>query len=146
MTSPALTVYLVSRLYYAARSKIDSALSDLDITSVQYTVLSLLRDRDHLSSADIARRYFVKPQSMNQIIFSLERLDLIVRTADPENRRILRVRLTAKGKGLLATCDDRINQIEGAMLDGLSASDVERFREIGFAILHNSYGGGEPEA
>ena len=146
MTSPALTVYLISRLYYAARSKIDSALADLGITSVQYTVLSLLRGRDHLSSADIARRYFVKPQSMNQIIFSLERLDLIVRNADPDNRRILRVQLTEKGTTLLAACDERINRIEGAMLDGLSPEQVEAFRATGFAILRNSYGRGEADS
>ena len=61
MTAPR-AIYLLSRLHYALRKKIDTKLAPAKLTAVKYTVMSMLRGRKSLSSAEISRRYSVTPQ------------------------------------------------------------------------------------
>lgn len=55
----ALTLYLVKRLELAIRARMDEVLRPHGLTTLQFTALTALRDRDGLSSAQLARRSFV---------------------------------------------------------------------------------------
>ena len=79
----------------------EDLLRPLGVTLHQYTALSILERREGLSSAQLARRHFVSPQAMNQMIAVMERDGLIERRADPANRKILRAWLTTHGKQVL---------------------------------------------
>jgi DNA-binding MarR family transcriptional regulator len=81
---PRLT-YLIKRLQMAERARMEDALHAHRVTVHQYTALSLLERRDGLSSAQLARRHFVTPQAMNQLVATLEREGLIRR--EPDQRR-----------------------------------------------------------
>lgn len=122
------TLYLLSRAHYAVRGRIDQVLSSAGLTGVQYTILSLLKGRAQLSSADIARHYQVKPQSMNEVIFALERRDLICRTPDLRNRRTLRITLTETGDATLQACDALVQALEEDLFASIGAAELERFR------------------
>ena len=54
---------------------------------MQYMLLSLSRRGGEMSSADLARRFAITPQSMNEKIATLQRKRLIVRHVSSENRR-----------------------------------------------------------
>ncbi len=129
------TIYLMSRLNHAIRQRLEEVLRKHDLTAVQYTVLSLLRGREQLSSAEIARRFSVKPQSMNEVIFVLEGKQCITRAEDPENRRVLHVALTAAGRRLLETCDARIDELENRLFARLSANRLGQFRDTTSELL-----------
>lgn len=127
MASPR-TIYLLSRLHYALRKKIDSKLAASKLTAVKYTVMSMLRGRKSLSSAEISRRYSVTPQSMNETICALERSNLITKEENPDNKRILLVSLTPMGHDLLGRCDKIIDQIETEIFSGVDKIDIDQFR------------------
>ena len=55
---------------------------------MQYMLLSLSRRGGEMSSADLARRFAITPQSMNEKIATLQRKRLIVRHVSSENRQI----------------------------------------------------------
>lgn len=124
------TIYLLSRLHYMLRQKIDRLLADTGITAVHYTIMSMLKSRNTLSSAEIARRYYVTPQSMNEIISSLERQGLVSRMPSTENRRILLVRLTERGSDLLARCDAIADEVEGELTSVLDPDRRAAFRDM----------------
>ena len=86
--------YLVKRLEMAERARMEEVLRPLGVTLHQYTALSILERREGLSSAQLARRHFVTPQAMHQLIATMERDRLIERRPDEANRRILRAWLT----------------------------------------------------
>jgi DNA-binding MarR family transcriptional regulator len=65
--------YLIKWVERGVRSGLDTALSALNVTTPEYTTLSVLRHRSGLSSAQLARRAFVSAQAMNQLVVSLER-------------------------------------------------------------------------
>jgi DNA-binding MarR family transcriptional regulator len=107
------------------------------MTPAQYTVMSLLAARNDQSSADLARRAGVTPQSMSEIIAALERKGLISRSESPEHRRILTVCLTVQGRKLLKQCDKRVDELEVLLLNGLNEGDVEAIRKILYVVIHN---------
>nr|WP_277349467.1 MarR family winged helix-turn-helix transcriptional regulator [Streptomyces sp. S3(2020)] len=99
-----------------------------DITVPQYTVLSVLRADPGLSSAQLARRSFVTAQSAHSLVQSLERRGLITRSRHPDNRRVLRMYLTAAGTDLLALCDERATAVETELLTSLSQEQTNTLR------------------
>jgi DNA-binding MarR family transcriptional regulator len=120
--------YVVARLDRALRREIDSLLREHGLTATQYTALSVLASRSGLSNAQLARRSYVTPQSMSQLIAALERGELIERIPDPDHRRILRAQLTAKGAQVLASCDAAVDAMERRMLRAVPPGERDRLR------------------
>lgn len=123
------TIYLIRQVESLIRARLDSALRDRNLTGGQYTVLSLLDRPDPLSSAQVARRSFVTPQTANETIASLERKGLISRREDAKTRRILRLSLTDAGREALAACASEIDAIEETLFRGLAVSRQKALRE-----------------
>jgi DNA-binding MarR family transcriptional regulator len=118
--------YVVGRLERAVRRHLAEALRPHGLTIPQYTTLSVLRARRGLSNAQLARRAFITPQAMNEVMAALEEEGLVRREADPDHGRILRAELTEAGVGRLAACDAAVQAIEELMLTELPAHDRER--------------------
>lgn len=124
------TIYILSRLHYLNRQKIDRLLAPFGVTAVHYTIMSILKSRTSLSSAEIARRYSVTPQSMNEIISFLERKGLLSRMPNRDNRRILLVQLTKEGAELLTRCDAIADEVEGELLAPLDAEQRAQLQDM----------------
>jgi DNA-binding MarR family transcriptional regulator len=122
------TFYLAKRLETEAAAALDAALRDYDITSGQYLILSLVSREGGRSSAELARRAFVTPQSMNEVIAALEHKAYIKRTENPDNRRILQVSLTREGRRLLVACDKAVDRSEDAFFSVLPPRKLADFR------------------
>src|SRR5690242_15691881 len=102
--TPPLTSYLVKQVESALRARLDTALRRHNVTTMQYTALTVLQHRGDLSSAQLARRSFVRPQTMHEMVVALERLGLIERHPSADRRHVLLARLTAAGREKLAEC------------------------------------------
>jgi len=122
------TFYLVKRLETEAGMALDRALAHHDITSGQFLILSLVSREGGRSSAELARRAFITPQSMNEVIAALESKGYIKRTENPDNRRILQVGLTREGRRLLTSCDKAVDLAEEAFLSVLKPKKLAEFR------------------
>jgi DNA-binding MarR family transcriptional regulator len=119
--------YLVKRLEMAERARMEEVLRPLGVTLHQYTALSILERREGLSSAQLARRTYVTPQAMHQLVASMERDGLIRRRPDEANRRILRAWLTEHGADVLLTCHEVVDGLEARMLSALSYAEAVLF-------------------
>lgn len=120
--------YLVYRVERRLRTRIDVAVSTVGVTTPEYVTLSVLRDRDGLSNAQLARWAFVTPQAMNLVISALERRGLVRRRPDPRHRRVLRTSVTPRGLELLDRCDREMDVIEADMLRDLDDDTLETVR------------------
>jgi len=127
--TPPLTLYLVKRLELAIRALMDDALRPFGLTTLQYTALSVLRARGATSSAQLARRAFLRPQTMHEMVLTLEKRGYLRREADPANKRVLLATLTEDGQDLLDRCSPAIHELESALTAGLSSGQREIFRE-----------------
>ena len=134
MSEPALAVereeppaarisYVVARLERAVRAGINDRVKPYGLTTLQYTTLSVLGRRGSLSNAQLARRSYMTPQSMSEVIDALERKGLIERKQHPNHRRVLPARLTATGMKVLEACDEAVASMEEEMLRDLSSAE-----------------------
>ncbi|WP_309230924.1 MarR family transcriptional regulator [Nocardia sp. SYP-A9097] len=126
--APPSTLYLIKQLELAVRALMDDALRPLGLTTLQYTALTVLERRSGLSSAQLARRSFLRPQTMNVMVQTLEERGLISRKRDPANRRVLVATLTEQGRNVLREAAPRVGEIEARLLGGMSARRGEEFR------------------
>jgi DNA-binding MarR family transcriptional regulator len=128
-TSNARIGYLVYRLERRLRARIDQAVRAHGLTATEYVTLSVLRERDGMSCAQLARLAFVTPQAMNLVVSALERRDLVRRRPDPDHRRVLRASVTPSGVDALDQCDRSMDEIEADMLAELPGETVDTVRE-----------------
>jgi DNA-binding MarR family transcriptional regulator len=129
------TMYLLNQANQAVRSQLEAALRDLQMTGIQYTILTIVDEHEGISSAELSRRFFVTAQTMNEIINGLEQRGLVARKEDPANKRILRMKLTAQGRKLLKKCEDVADRIEEAAFDWVDPKEYEVLRRSLRALL-----------
>ena len=129
--------YLVYRVERRLRARLDEELRMVGVSAPEYMTLSLLRERDGLSCAQLARWTLVTPQAMNLVISALERRKLVRRRPDPKHRRVLRASVTAKGLDTLARCDRAVDMIEADMLGDLSPETIEVVRRALGSFAHS---------
>jgi DNA-binding MarR family transcriptional regulator len=129
MSTRPRTMYLLNQASLAVRSHLEAALRPLQMTGIQYTILSTIKEYEGISSAELARRFFVTAQTTNEIINGLEQRGLIARKEDPTNKRILRMKLTPQGRKLHKQCDKIADRIEATAFGWVEPSDHEALRE-----------------
>lgn len=121
-------IYAIGRYDTALRGELKRRLAPHDLTITEFTTVSILRARSGLSNAQLARRAFVTPQAMNQVMASLEEKGVVRRQASPGrdghgHHRARGTRLTAKGTRLCRLCDRIVDEVETASFAGLSAAE-----------------------
>ena len=134
-------IYAIGRLDRVVRRELSERLTPFGLTWPQYTTLSVLAAKPGLSNAQLARRAMISPQAMSEVTVTLERMRLLERRASQTNNRILRARLTSKGRRLLAKCETEIDDLERQMLDGISAADSKQLLETIRSCVRHLGGG-----
>ena len=134
-------LYLVGRMDRVVRRAMGTVLEAQGLSVNQYATLSVLDRRSGLSNAQLARRALVSPQSMNEVLLTLEQRGLVGRRAHPDHGRILQARLTAKGRTLLARCDEEVHQVEARMVGSLSEDEQAALRGALISSIRALHGG-----
>lgn len=142
-TDPGVS-YALARLHQRLFAGITERVAPYGLTTLQFTTLSVLsRHGAPLSTSQLARRAFMTPQSMSEVIHALERKGLIERNPHPKHRRTLPATLTAKGRRVLAACQESVSEFEDSMLAGFGEKDRAAFLDMTKAAVRN-LGGGFP--
>lgn len=128
MRKPARTSYLLRQAQLLTYVHVSACLREHRLTPMQYMLLSFSRRNGELSSAELARRFAITPQSMNEAISTLQRKRLLSRKESAEHRRIQRISLTAEGRKLLQQCDRKIDAMEQKLFAALSQDEMETLR------------------
>jgi DNA-binding MarR family transcriptional regulator len=128
--------YVIGRLDRALRREIGALVAPFGLTVPKYTALSILSDRPGLSNAQLARRSYVTPQSMNEVLAALEQDGLIVRSPAANHGKVVEVALSDRGREALAACDRAVTDMEHAMLADLDDASREQLREALIGCVH----------
>lgn len=121
--------YLLKRAQSKLRARMDDALRPIGLTTSQYAVLAILEEDVALSNAELARRSFITPQTMNKILETLESRGLVERRPHASHGRILETRLTSIGASIVRRCHKAVHAIEDQMLSRLEVAERERFAD-----------------
>jgi DNA-binding MarR family transcriptional regulator len=126
----ASLLYMIKQVELAVRARLEEVVADSGLTSLQYTALTVLERHPGITSAELARNSFIRPQSMAQMVSALEREKLIRRERDPESRRQYLLFLTDKGEALLEELRDSVEGIEQDMVAGLTEREALQLRAM----------------
>jgi DNA-binding MarR family transcriptional regulator len=129
VTEPRLS-YVIGRLERALRRRLTAAVEPMGLTLPAYTALSVLRVQDGLSNAQLARRSFVTPQSMSEVLALLVERGYVRRRAEPGHGRVLRTELTKAGNRALDRCDRAVDAIERELLADLDGTEAAELRDV----------------
>jgi DNA-binding MarR family transcriptional regulator len=118
--------WLLKRAQDALHAAMTTALRSHGASLSEYAVLTALAEEPGLSNADLARRAFVTPQTMNQVLRELEHRGWVSRHPHPEHGRILQAELTAPGRQSLGLCHQAVGEVEQRMLAGLGPAERQQ--------------------
>ena len=122
--------YELKRAQQALRRTMDGVLGDLGLTAPQYAALAVLEAAPGGSSAELARRSFVTPQTMHAIVAGLEARGLLAREARPGHGRVLAAELTGEGLALVARAHDAVRTVEERMASVLAVEERRQLFEL----------------
>ena len=129
--------YILKRVQHALRTRMDRDLSQCGLSAAGYAVLCVLESRPGLSNAELARRCFVRPQTMVRIVAGLEAGGLLCRTAHPAVGRALPAELTGAGQQVLKAAHRAVEAIEDEMVAGLDEQERSRLCALLSAIAED---------
>ncbi|NRQ49041.1 MarR family winged helix-turn-helix transcriptional regulator [Aeromicrobium stalagmiti] len=95
-----------------------------------FQVLSVSSEGACSNQATIAQRLGIDRTVMTYLVDDLERAGLVERRPDPADRRARQVVLTSRGETVLAQSQERLGEVERAVLGGLPEDDAETFRTL----------------
>ncbi len=118
--------YLLKRAQAMLHAALAGALHEHGATVSHYAVLAAIDEEPGLSNAELARRAFVTPQTMNQVLRELEQRQWVIRHPRPGHGRILQADLTSDGRRTLRACNRAADAVEEQMLTGLSPAQRQQ--------------------
>ena len=121
-------LYLIKQVELAVRQALDDVVVSADLTTLQYTALTVLERHPGITSAELARNSFVRAQSMAEMVTFLLGRGLVARERDQNNRKQYLLTLTTEGQRVLDDLFDPVADIESKMLDGFDVGQTEILR------------------
>lgn len=138
MSVSARGFFYVQQVEQHARRVLDGCLQIDGLTAGQYMALSLVVHHEPVSSADLARRAHITPQSMGEFIKVLESKGLLERRIDVHNRRAILLESTPKGRKVLVRSEARVDQAERGFFDCLSDEEYAHLRQLLHRVRSNA--------
>jgi len=104
-----------------------TVLEGLGLTYLQYVVLVALYEKDDQTVGALGEKMFLDSSTLTPLLKRLETMGHLTRQRDPKDERVVRLRLTPKGRKLREKALDFREQFVKKM--GLSANEFRNLRE-----------------
>ena len=102
-------------------------LAKMNLTTAQMKVLILFEDNNRFSMGELSSLYSVSVSTMTSMVGRLFQSGMLRRDPDENDRRIVLVSLTAKGKRVLTRLVNARREVLGKFLVTLDRDEVKRF-------------------
>jgi DNA-binding MarR family transcriptional regulator len=120
------------RTYDRLRAFEDALFGQHDLTPQQYNALRLLRGAhpDKIHTLDLAGQLVSRAPDITRLLDKLEQRGLIERDRPADNRRVVRIGITAAGLALLDTLHEPLQACHSRQLGHLSPKQLKQLRAL----------------
>lgn len=115
----------VSRLL---RRRFDESARGIGVTRPQWQVLTLLKRNEGINQGGLAELLEVEPITLGRMIDRLQDAELVVRRADPNDRRAWRLHVTERGEELIEQLQPCARATVSVALEGISDAEQEQLK------------------
>lgn len=105
------------------------------ITGSQFFVLQKINAKGRLTVSEVAEKLSVSLSAITALVDRLVQAGLVVRSRDDQDRRLVWLEATEKGKEILARCMEGRKQVAAKYFGQLSDEDLEKLLEIYGKVL-----------
>jgi DNA-binding MarR family transcriptional regulator len=134
--------YLITRASLVATTYLKRELARAGVAHVRPAYLGVLMSlwmENNLKAVELGRRAGLEPSSMTGLLDRMERDLLVVRKADPDDRRALRIQLTMSGLKVKGSVLEVLDRTLKHMLEGVDEGDIEKLKESLRRVLANTH-------
>jgi len=124
---------------------LDDELKPLQLTVSQFGTLNRLVAYGPMSTADLARNFGLRPQTVAQIVTALHDAGIVQRRHHPVHKRVLLIELTDHGRHTWHDAEHRVAAVEQRMHDTLGERTYQAMRRDAWKIIE-AFGGLPDEA
>lgn len=129
--------YLLARSRAMLAKALDAALAGSGVTHSQSGILLLLASGNYTTAAALVRETYTDAASMTRMLDRLQKNGLIERVPDDDDRRQVRLRLTATGSTLAARLPAIMTGVLNAQFAGFSAEEIGFLKSLLRKLLHS---------
>jgi len=122
--------FQLAKLHQLANRFLGQKVSVLGITPVQAMILGFLGAEDGLTSADLGKRTELDSATLTGLLDRLEGAEMIVRQANPDDRRSILIHLTEKGRTVATEAIRLIEEANREFLADLNTEEEDGFRAV----------------
>jgi DNA-binding MarR family transcriptional regulator len=115
----------IKRCGRAIDRDIDRTLKQHGIARSQYRVLYYVAHYDEPSQSDLIEKMEIQPSTLTLIVDVLVHKGWLVRTKDPLDKRLNKLRLTPAGKKIFQQIPDPAQKLQKLILKNLSRSEAQ---------------------
>ncbi|HEY8099983.1 MAG TPA: MarR family transcriptional regulator [Burkholderiaceae bacterium] len=130
--------FLLKRTGSQLTLTVDRALAEFDMTHAQLGIFLKLLHGCANTAADLARDLMCDTGAMTRMLDRLEEKGFIKRTRSSEDRRLVQVELTPKGKQLADQMTQVLVNVLNHHLRGFSPKEVEQFKDFLRRMIANA--------
>ena len=109
---------------------IDAELAPLDISHAQWIVVMLLGDGAASTAAELCKILIYDPGAMTRLLDRLEKKGVLRRVRTANDRRAVRLELTADGSKLYPRILEALVQVFNRLLRGFTRSEVRQLEQL----------------
>ena len=109
---------------------IDQELAPLDISHAQWIVVMLLGDGAASTAAELCKILIYDPGAMTRLLDRLEKKGVLRRMRAANDRRAVRLELTADGSKLYPRILEALVQVYNRLLRGFTKSEVRQLEQL----------------
>jgi DNA-binding MarR family transcriptional regulator len=118
--------FLIRRLHQIHGYLFTQETSEFAITPVQYSVLTALSEQGQSDQVTISREVGLERTTVAEVLSRLQGRGLVVRTKSDEDQRVKLVKLTRKGRALLAQMAQAVERAHDLTIEPLSKRDQKQ--------------------
>lgn len=118
---------MIRKIARIMNKRVRDSLQHTPITPPQFSALVMVYREDRMTIGDLCDRMFLACSTVSGLVDRLEKMELVERYRDEEDRRVVRLKLTEKG---LQCTEEILQQRREKLEHDLAMIEVERQKEL----------------
>ena len=133
--------YWIKQAYHALQRSLDARMHELDLTGMQWGPLWLIAHRGADTVAACAREAGIDAGAMTRMLDRLEAKGLLTRSRGTEDRRVVHLALTERGREVVAQIPPILAEVLNWHLRDFSADEVLQLLDLLQRFTRNEHSG-----
>ncbi|SFC92001.1 MarR family winged helix-turn-helix transcriptional regulator [Massilia yuzhufengensis] len=136
----SLVGYNCRRAYLSIMPLFHERMSELDLRTVDFSVLSLLHANPNITQKRLSNAINVSPPNLAILLDRLEARGLLLRQRNPLDKRSQTLILTAEGERMAVEAEDKVSALEADATSALSNAERAQLLKLLQKIFQPSRG------